>query len=203
MTITYNFLGTRSYQWDTAATSGTVLSAAATILYAALLLWRNRGNARKRRPAAAQRYSDQSYYTNYIPNMYPSAVRTTSPQAVDPPNDDDRVNQQMALLLMQRDATSPGMNSSTYRIDLPEDREEQERFETSQELVGTPKPSHAGWSRDRANSRPDSLGENQAWQQLQDRGRKQHRPSSTDLRTNHSRGLSREERRREIELGRA
>ena len=106
-------------------------------------------------------------------------------------------------LLMLRDARpSPDATSSTFRIDLPEDVEERERHLRSQELVGTPQQPHLAWNRDRADSRPDSLGENQAWQQWQDRGRPQHRPSSSDLRSNnHSRGLSREERRREIELG--
>lgn len=89
-------------------------------------------------------------------------------------------------------------------IALPEDTEERERLERherSQELVGTPQQSHKPWTRDRTD-RPDSLGEGQAWQHWQDRGRTQHRPSDSDLRSSHSRGLSREERRREIELGR-
>lgn len=172
------------------------------MLYTVLLWWKRRIVAR-RRTSSAQRsnlYSEQSYYTNYIPNMYPAAVRGESPLPPVPVNDDDQVNQQMRLLQLRDARPSPDATSSTFRIDLPEDTEERERFARSQELVGTPQPSHVPWTRDRANSRPDSLGENQAWQQWQDRGRQQHRPSSSDLR-NHSRGLSREERRREIELG--
>ncbi|KAJ4320976.1 hypothetical protein N0V94_003153 [Neodidymelliopsis sp. IMI 364377] len=210
LTIIYNFFATRSYHWGTAAVSGTVISTTATILYAALFLWTHRRVA-KLRKSTSQRsglYSEQSFYTNYIQNQYPSAIRTTSQGPEVPLNEDDRVNQQMAMLLIQRgDARpSPDANSSTYRIDLPEDREEQamrERHARSQELVGTPQPSHMAWNRDRADSRADSLSENQAWQQLQERGRTQHRLSDNDLRGNHSRGLSREERRREIELGHA
>lgn len=183
-----------------------MISAAATILYAGLLFWTNRRIARRHKSVLRRSnfYSEQRYYENYIPNMYPSAVCTTLQPSQPPINEDDPVNQQMAMLLRQRDAgPSPNANSSTFRIDMPEDREQQERFERSQELVGTPQQSHIPWTRDRANSRPDSLSESQAWQQLQDRGRTQHRHSNSDLSSNHSRGLSREERRREIELGHA
>ncbi|OSS48628.1 hypothetical protein B5807_06957 [Epicoccum nigrum] len=202
--VSYNFLATTSYRWSTAATSATVLSGFATILYTILLWWKRRMVARRRKSATqrSQLYSEQSYYTNYIPNMYPSAVRGDSLPPTIPANDDDPVNQQMRLLMLRDARPSPDATSSTFRIDLPEDTEERERHLRSQELVGTPQQSHLPWTRDRADSRPDSLGENQAWQQWQDRGRPQHRPSSSDLRSNnHSRGLSREERRREIELG--
>ncbi|KAJ4988546.1 hypothetical protein SVAN01_06001 [Stagonosporopsis vannaccii] len=205
--ILYNFLATNSYRWSTAATSATVLSGFATALYASLLWWKRRHIAR-RRNAVSQRsnlYSEQSFYTNYIANTYPTAIRTESQPRPIPTNEDDYINQQMASLIVRDARPSPDANSSTFRIDLPEDTEERERHERherSQELVGTPQASHKPWARDRAHSRPDSLGEGQAWQQLQDRGRTQHRPSNSDLRSNHSRGLSREERRREIELGR-
>ncbi|KAF2622532.1 hypothetical protein BU25DRAFT_425697 [Macroventuria anomochaeta] len=202
--IIYNFLATRSYKWSTAAISATVLSGFATALYAGLLFWKRRIIARRRKSASQRSnlYSEQSYYTNYISNMYPSAVLAESQPLQPPVNEDDPVNQQMRLLMLRDARPSPDANSSTFRIDLPEDREEQERHERSQELVGTPQQSHVPWTRDRANSRQDSLSENQAWQQWQDRGRTQHRPSNSELRSNHSRGLSREERRREIELGR-
>lgn len=183
-----------------------MVSGAGAILYASLLLWKRRSIARMRKGTSTRTnlFSEQSYYTNYNANMYPSAVRTASLPPNVPVNEDDPVNQQMALLMLRDARPSPDANSSTFRIDLPEDREDQERFGRSQELVGTPQQSHtATWTRDRANSRPDSLSENQAWQQWQDRGRTSQRPSNSDLRNNHPRALSREERRREIELGQA
>jgi hypothetical protein len=134
--------------------------------------------------------------------MYPTAARSpvVGPDAAI--SEDDRVNQQMALLLMKSDQRpSPDANSATFRIDLPEDTEQLAREAHSQELVGTPGQVHSGWNRDRADSRPDSLSEQQAWERWQDRGRSTNRPSSSDQRSTHSRGLSREERRREIELG--
>jgi hypothetical protein len=134
--------------------------------------------------------------------MYPTAARSTAATPEPAISEDDRVNQQMALLLMKSDPRpSPDANSATFRIDLPEDTEQLAREARSQELVGTPGQVHTGWNRDRADSRPDSLSEQQAWERWQDRGRTTNRPSSDSRRSNHSRGLSREERRREIELG--
>jgi hypothetical protein len=201
--IIYNFLGTTSYKWGLASTSATVLSGFATALYAVLLFWKRRVVARRQKSASQRSnlYSEQSYYTNYIQNTYPSAIRTQSQPPSAAATEDDGVNQSLRLLMLRDARPSPDANSSTFRIDLPEDREEQERHERSQELVGTPQQSHVPWARDRATSRADSLSETQAWQHWQDRGRTQQRPSNSDLRSNHSRGLSREERRREIELG--
>ncbi|KAH7401247.1 hypothetical protein BKA66DRAFT_99202 [Pyrenochaeta sp. MPI-SDFR-AT-0127] len=205
LSIAYNFLLSRAHVWGTSAISGTVVSVLSTLLYSALLLWTHR-RIRKTKGQAASRsnlWSEQSYYSNFVQNMYPTAARSPPepPQAAI--SEDDGVNQQMALLLTRSDARpSPDANSATFRIDLPEDREEQERHARSQELVGTPGQPHADWNRNRADSRPDSLSEQQAWQQWQDRGRSTTRPPSAGGRSNHSRNLSREERRREIELGR-
>ncbi|KAJ8116350.1 hypothetical protein OPT61_g2203 [Boeremia exigua] len=200
--ILYNFLATNSYRWSTAATSSTVLSGFATVLYASLLWWKRRIIARRRKSASQRSnlYSEQSFYQNYLPNMYPT-MRTESQPPPIPTNDDDPVNQQMRLLMLRDARPSPEANSSTFKITLPEDTEERERHERSQELVGTPQQSHIPWARERAGS--SNLSENQAWQQSQDRGRTPYRPASSDLRSSHSRGLSREERRREIELGAA
>lgn len=172
-----------------------MLSGAATALYTSLLWWKRRVIARAvKQGTRTNLYSEQSFYTNYIPNMYPSAFRTDSQPPTAPVNNDEAVNQLRSLML--RDARpSPDASSGTFRIDLPEDPEERDRLR-SQELVGTPTQTYI---RDRANSRPDSLSEN--WSQLQERGRTTQRPSNNDLRSNHSRGISRDERRREIELG--
>jgi hypothetical protein len=133
--------------------------------------------------------------------MYPTVARSPSQPPSAAITEDDRVNQQMALLLAQSEPRPSPDANSTFRIDLPEDLEQQERVARSQELIGTPAQTHVDWNRDREDSRPDSLSEQQAWQQWQDRGRTTNRPSSTGGRSSHSRNLSREERRREIELG--
>jgi hypothetical protein len=204
ISIAYNFLSSSAYHWGNAAISGTVISAAGTILYSSLLLWTYRRIVKSKRQTdtRANLWSEQSYYHNFIPNMYPTALRSPSQPPAAAYTEDDRVNQQMALLLHAKGDPRPSPDAnSTFRIDLPEDREQQDRQMRSQELVGTPAPTHADWNRDRSDSRPDSLSEQQAWTQWQGRGRSANRPSSTEGRSSHSRNLSREERRREIELG--
>lgn len=150
-------------------------------------------------------WSEQTYYTNYISNMYPTSSRSPSAPPEIPLTEDDGINQQMAMLLMKNDTgTSPDASSATFRIDLPEDREERERIANSQELRGSPPAAAHPAYNDRPNSRsnrPNSLGEQQAWERWQDRGRTVNRPPSVSGQSHHSRNVSREERRREIELG--
>ncbi|PSN75435.1 hypothetical protein BS50DRAFT_40122 [Corynespora cassiicola Philippines] len=209
LTIAYNFLSSRSYEWGTASITGTVVSATSTLLYAALLFWTHRRILKLKEEStsrSANLYSERTFYQNYIQNMYPSATSHPSSTSPSQPletllSDDDRVNQQMAMLLMKQDSgRSPDAASDTFRIDLPDDREERERLANSSELLGTPPQAHPDWHRSRGASRPDSLGEEQAWERW-NRGRTQNRPSSVGAQSTHSRGLSREERRREIELG--
>jgi hypothetical protein len=170
-----------------------------------LLLWTHRRIVKLREQGSSRShnlYNEPGYYSNFVQNMYPAAARSPSAPPEAPLSDEDRINQQMALLLMKQDqGTSPDASSATFRIDLPEDHEERDRLANSQELVGTPPVSHSDWNNARAQNRPDSLGEIQAWERLQDRGRPANRPASIDARSNHSRAMSREERRREIEMG--
>ena len=192
--------------WGTAAISGTVVSTTSTVLYGSLLLWTHRRIVKIRESsphAPASLYNETSFYSNYIQNVYPTATNTpptSYPQEIYLP--EDRTNHQLALLLQKTDpGPSPDAASATFRIDLPEDEEERERMANSSELLGTPPPAASEWRRNRAGSRPDSLSEDQAWQRW-DRGRTQDRPRSASGVSSHSRNLSREERRREIELGR-
>lgn len=205
ISIAYNFLSSRAYQWGTSATAGTVLSAVATLTYAVLCIHTFRRLTppvlHHQPESRTNLWSEQSYYTNFVPNMYPTAVHPPPPVVY---TEDDRVNQQMALLLSKSDSRPSPDANSTFRIDLPEDPEQNEREAHSQELVGSPvAPAHAERNRGRANSRPSSLGEQQAWLQWQDRGRSAEstRGQSTRGQSSHSRNVSREERRREIELG--
>ncbi|KAF2195985.1 hypothetical protein GQ43DRAFT_285952 [Delitschia confertaspora ATCC 74209] len=130
-------------------------------------------------------------------------------------SEDDGINHQMALLLMKSDhGPPPDAASATFRIDLPEDHEQMERIANSQELVGTPPPPRLtpprltpplgtatldGEKRVRAGSTSrDSL--TARWE---GRGRANSRPESVGAPSvrGHSRAMSREERRKEIELG--
>ena len=173
-----------------------------TILYAILLFYTHRRIVQMKDTGTVSStpkfWSEPSFYSNFIPNMYPSAVtRRTQPPPHLPLTEDDRIAQNMALLLTQTDSgPSPDAASATFRIDLPEDREHAERVANSQELLGTPPPQHPDWHR----SRTSSAG--QATLPVPDvRGRAASRPSSIGARSTHSRAVSREERRREIEQG--
>jgi hypothetical protein len=192
-TIAYNFLASSAYNFDRAAISGTVVSSCGTLLYGALLLWSHKRSARNEQEGPRSHlWSDPSYYNNYLVNQFPTACSLSRP--IEPIiSDDERVNQRLALLLVESDARPSPDANSTFRIHLPGDTEQQHS-----ELVGAPAQTHVEWNRDRADSRPDSLSEDQAWQQWQDRGRTAHRTSGRS--SSHSRNLSREERRREIEL---
>ncbi|KAF2259345.1 hypothetical protein CC78DRAFT_548426 [Lojkania enalia] len=206
LTFAYNFASSRRFQWNTAAITGTAISCTSTVLYAILFFWTHRRIVRKRAALnnrSANLWSEQSFYTNFLQNMYPSATRPgASPTPELHLSEDDRINQQMAMLLMKTDSgPSPDAASATFRIDLPDDREERERMANSQELLGTPPTAHQDYNRSRANSGPESLNEEQAWERWH-RGRAQNRPSSTGGQSTHSRAISREERRREIEMGR-
>jgi hypothetical protein len=204
LTIAYNFVSSSGYQWNTAAITGTVVSTTSSVLYAILLLWTHRRIVKIKESSnsrAQNLWSEQSFYNNFIQNMYPSARPSHIPSDL-PISEDDRINQQMAMLLMKTDSgPSPDAQSATFRIDLPEDREERERIANSQELLGTPPTAHQDFNRSRGNSRSDSLNEEQAWERW-NRGRTAARPASIGASSNHSRALSREERRREIEQGR-
>jgi hypothetical protein len=52
--------------------------------------------------------------------------------------------------------------------------------------VSTPGAAHSDWNRNRADSRSDSLSEQQVWDRFQERGRSPYRPSSSDQRSNRS-----------------
>ncbi|KAF1998426.1 hypothetical protein P154DRAFT_252294 [Amniculicola lignicola CBS 123094] len=212
LTIAYNFLSSHRYIWNTAAIIGTVMAATSTLLYAMLLIWTHRRIVQIQKAAATRTgalWSEPTFYQNFLQNMYPSAQRSvsTDPSIHVSLSEDDRINQQMAMLLKKSDpGPSPDATSSTFRINLPEDREEQDRIANSSELLGTPPTAQLAdyvTARSRAGStnRPDSLNEEQAWDRW-NRGRTTNRPSSIGARSNHSRAISREERRLEIELGR-
>ncbi|KAH3970432.1 hypothetical protein HBI37_136300 [Parastagonospora nodorum] len=76
-------------------------------------------------PTRDQLWSNESYYTNWVQNMFPA---TTHPcpggKTVSTDTEDDRINKQMALLLMKTDQKNiPDAHCATFRIDLPEDME--------------------------------------------------------------------------------
>jgi len=206
LTILYNFASSSRFIWNTAAIVSTVLSSVSTCLYGLLLIWTHKRITRIRETStsrSANMWSDPSFYSNFIQNMYPSS----RPPGERPPlSEDEAVNQQMAMLLMKSDSgRSPDPSQSTFRIDLPENREEQERWANSTELLATPGLSHGG-NRGRSLSvtnSPNLNHDRSAWERRveEGRGRSDVRPAPNQASHSHSRAVSREERRREIELG--
>ncbi|KAF2496971.1 hypothetical protein BU16DRAFT_538096 [Lophium mytilinum] len=206
LTILYNFVSSTRYTWNTAAIIATVLSSISTVTYGLLLIWTHRRilKIRESNNSRSQNmWSDPSFYSNFIQNMYPSA---RAPSDRPPLSEDDLVNQQMAMLLMKSDSgPSPDASQSTFRIDLPEDREERERLANSAELLATPTLSHHN-NRGRSlsvNNSPNPGYDRGAWERRMEdgRGRSDIRPTPSQVSGGHSRAVSREERRREIELG--
>lgn len=213
ISIAFNLFATRAYRWSHASMSGLALSGAATLLYGSLLVWRTHRTSRARKHShstTVPTWSEPPFYANYNANMYPTVIprspshTNAAPEPISPypVTEDEAVTRQMAILLRHRDPTPSPNATSTFQIAMPVDQE-QERRDRSQELVGTPGAvfADARPGRGRAGSRPDSLGEQQAWERWQERGRPTARPSSTGGTSSRSRNLSREERRTEIELG--
>ena len=191
LSIAYNFLASNAYTWGTSAISGTVVSTVATFLYGMLLIWTHRRIVKSRERSTSrtnQVYNEPGWYDNFLQNMYPAASRSPAGPPEAPLTDEDRTNQQLALLYFKQDnGTSPDATTETFRINLPEDHEERDRIANSQELVGTPPVAHADRDRAASHSRPDSLSE-----QWLDRGRRTNRPPSIDARSTRSRAMSRE-----------
>ncbi|KAF2749530.1 hypothetical protein M011DRAFT_398559 [Sporormia fimetaria CBS 119925] len=207
LTIAYNFLASRSYTWSKAAITGTAISGTSTVLYTFLLLWTQRriiqhrdqvASLERHRSAVDSWSHEPTFYTNFLQNTYPSAFSSNT----QPQNEDDIIKANMQSLLQNsRDSgPSPDATSATFRIDLPGVEEEERRQANSSELLGSPPLTathQAEWNRVRA------LGEDEAFRRW-DRGRTIQRPASVETLNvgARERGLSREERRREIELGR-
>lgn len=212
LTLLYAFVSCTRYAFTAGAVASLILSCASITVYSILFLWNHRvlshlqrssslsgGGSYALAPTHAQQqhiyYSDPNYYSNYTQNMYPTAYTPTEPNQAPhsrTPTDDDYIAQQMALLLTKADpGPSPDAMTETFRIGLPGDGDEtpvnqsggvREYYGRSKFLtVGAPQRSM--W--ERMTGRPV------------DRGRAEERGGSGER----ERAKSREERRREIELG--
>jgi hypothetical protein len=140
--------------------------------------------------------------------MHPTAAR--SPASFDAPltatlpvSDEDLVNQQMAGLLRKTDpGPSPDASQATFRLEWPQGEEDdfdafgrrrQRTFSASGRLLAPGGPSHIHGARTRSESVQEPRSG--VWAKL--RGRQEGRDGPLI----HPRAKSRDERRREIELG--
>ncbi|KAH3971957.1 hypothetical protein HBH64_212460 [Parastagonospora nodorum] len=76
-------------------------------------------------PTRDHLWSNESYYTNWVQNMYPaSTYPCPGSETVSTDTEHDRINKQMALLLMRAEQkTIPDAHCATFRIDITEDTE--------------------------------------------------------------------------------
>lgn len=232
LTIGYNFLISTRYVWNTPAFLLIAAAAVGSVVYGALLLYTHRRVTKMRsrgkniqRISALQRensvkhsinsertlYQDAQYYDNYVRNMFPTSAHAPSQPAegYDPNSitEEEMQRQQMLMLLLQRNP-SPSQDPSggTYRIDW-QGRDE--------ELASSPAPHHSHFAPPQHPSAMSSLSRHLSGQSLQpwdgvwrspapmQRGRGPGPAQEYQYRGSRPRSATeREQRRREIELGR-
>lgn len=126
-------------------------------------------------------WGDAGSRRNYAANMF---SRNKSSQAGQSKDEDLTRHQMLQLLQKRESATSPDAASSTFRINLPDNDDES--------LTLSPR------GRSRTNTLlPMSPMNNQMW----DATRRNSREALEAFQPSHQRTLSREQRRREIEMG--
>ncbi|KAF2756979.1 hypothetical protein EJ05DRAFT_501524 [Pseudovirgaria hyperparasitica] len=209
LTVLWSFASSTRFIWNTAAIITVALAGFSSLLYGVLLISTHRKIQRFRKQISSMpNYADshdKNYITNYIKNVYPSAVNSGTNI---PPTEQEQINQHLARLLMKNDpGPSPEAWQSTFNISLPEDPSHEaggreilhgRRTNTHHGLYEPERqiqsPGRSTWNRMAGaiaghRGRSDTLT-------VQGRGRDATR-SDGDT----PRALSREERRREIELG--
>ena len=138
LTVPYDFLINSRYTLDTPAVLTVVAAALSTVTYAGLLIYTHRkiGIVRSRGPPilpveseqesvsrqpSESLWQDPAYYDNYIRNMFPASApppnQTTGYDAT-AITEEEMQRQQMLMLLLHRDQVpTPNASQSTFRID--------------------------------------------------------------------------------------
>jgi len=218
----WSFASSTRFTWNNASIITTVLAGVSALVYGFLLIRTHRKIAAVRKQTRSiSTHSETSFYKNFIANMYPSA--RPNPEAI-PLSDEERINQQMAMLLMKNDSgPSPDASQSTFKINLPDEPDHELSSDTPLDTatyrsmpspaLTSPRPTrnsvqdYYSSARGRNGQDPQPAG---AWERGHrgrstseltvdynlDRGRSAGRDSG-----DRSRAVSREERRREIEMG--
>ncbi|KAB2571639.1 hypothetical protein DBV05_g9685 [Lasiodiplodia theobromae] len=222
LTVFYNWLVFEHFTWNRASVIAVALSGGMTVLYGVFLVLTNRRIAQLRTQLSSKSNNmwqhNSTYYENWIANMFPS-VKRVSPLYAPPPEqhnmpltEDDLVNQQMAMLLMNKDpGPSPDASQSTFRIQLPYGEESDgENNPNSRRNRSMRHQHHHSNSRGIPMSPPQALHEYYASTRTRSGSYGHGYSNSTDSRRGRTddrsgggepRAKSREERRQEIELG--
>jgi len=189
-----------------------VLTLISTVTYGGAALWTHRRIKHTTRapvwPSSQQAWQDTTYPQTYVPSPYVGTTRTSEASTMyqaPPMTEDEQVNHQMAMLLMKTDSgPSPDATQGTFRLEWPPGGDEDEglgRRNRSRTFSGHNKFLAPGY-RNRSGSavQPQT---NSAWGRIgrvigiSVRGRPEDRAAAQRT----ERARSREERRREIELG--
>ncbi|KAI7542406.1 hypothetical protein KC331_g7998 [Hortaea werneckii] len=230
LTIFYDFLISSKFYWNTPALLSTVAASITTIAYSALLIFSHRRIGVSRRvqrapsmpsismPARASSMSssggawqDPTYQENYVRNMHPTSLHTPQPMGYDPNSitEEEMQRQQMLMLLLQKEQpATPDPSQSTFRIDW-QGREEDDAPPNGYYAPQTPLPQTAYQPHSQGVSM-QWTGELRPWDGVWRggappstaaavRGRTSSPAEQWDRATSWER---REERRREIEMGR-
>lgn len=224
LTVFYNYMISSSFVWNIPAILTATAAGAGAITYATLLIRTVRRRtspvslaSRSLAPSISisrhgsspaleepSRYQSPQYYQNYIRNMFPSAAYepsvtpSTNEQAI---TEEEMQRQQMLMLLLKQDQTpDPGTSSSTFRIEWQSQEQDNDTPVNNGYIAqgSNTTNSASSYSQSQYGSVPSSVsmrvpGGLAPWDGVW-RGVAQ-RPSY------HGRSGSREERRREIELG--
>ncbi|KAI4716872.1 hypothetical protein E4T48_06922 [Aureobasidium sp. EXF-10727] len=199
LNVPYCFIISTRFQWNVAAMATTIGAAATASFFTVLYFFARRRLERSkpeqnihsddinllRRPSntsAAGSYHTQSYFENHFANMYPAARTPPAMVAVTPPNeqllnDGELQRRRMSDLLHKPEAQISPATSPFNRIDFNVD-------ETESPLNGYYAPTSANHLTTRSMDDPSWRSRNASW-------------VTNDSRRN----SSREERRREIEMG--
>ncbi|KAK4542688.1 hypothetical protein LTR36_006260 [Oleoguttula mirabilis] len=134
LTVFYDFLISSRYIWNTPALLLTIAASLSTIVYGALLIYTLRkigvvkagapGINVPMRPVSMSStggtWQDSGYYENYVRNMYPASAHQPQPMGYDPNaiTEEEMQRQQMLMLLLQKEQPpTPDPSQSTFRID--------------------------------------------------------------------------------------
>ncbi|KAK5128755.1 hypothetical protein LTR85_000088 [Meristemomyces frigidus] len=226
LTVFYDFLISSRYVWNTPALLLTIAASLSTIVYGILLIYTHRkiGIVKARAPginvpmrpmsmsSAGGTWQDSGYYENYVRNMYPASSHQPQPMGYDPKaiTEEELQRQQMLMLLLQKEQPpTPDPSQSTFHIDWQGQETDdapphgyyapQTAYPPQSAYPQTAYPPQTGISRQWTGGLPPW---DRVWRGPQPHAARGRTSSSGEQGPRATSSERREERRREIEMGR-
>ncbi|KAF2673671.1 hypothetical protein BT63DRAFT_163922 [Microthyrium microscopicum] len=199
-----------------------VLTGVSCTIYGALAFWQSRSVKKTTKPAiwpvsgqwqetSPWQEGNNGYYSPYAGSTYPLTARSDSASFVYPPPaaepiEEDAVGQQMASLLRKDPGPSPDPTQSTFHLEWPiddegEDGNAQSRHNRARTLSGGPTHLSPGDAIRHGRHNSDAGGALAKLGRAIRFGDSRGRTEIREERERAERARSRDERRREIELG--